>query len=327
MNHRDKTISLKELVDGLLFSLQAEGRSIRTVDYYRDLLHPLIDYGRNNNWPDYIGDLDARNVRQFLSWVGSRTWERTVGNGTNLSGKAKPSTAWPYYRALRRLFRWAVEEGYLESSPLATIHFKPPPAPPVEGYTPDDLRRLLAICDLDIRTGARFTGVRNKAMLLLFIDSGLRRAEMAHLTLNELDLENRRVRVLGKGNKIGIAPFSSRTAKSLWAWLLERKVRAKTDRVWVTEEGMAFSTEGLVSWFDRLKKRAGVNSQGGVHRLRHTAALQFLRQAHDSFLLQLFLRHESLEMSRRYTKGLKAEEAIAAHRNGASPVESLGLGS
>ena len=76
----------------------------------------------------------------------------------------------------------------------------------------------------------------------------------------------------------------------------------------------------------QFKKRAGVNGSGGVHRLRHSAALQYLRGAKDSFLLQLFLRHESLEMSRRYTRGLKTEEAIEAHRNGASPVESLDLG-
>jgi integrase len=138
--------------------------------------------------------------------------------------------------------------------------------------------------------------------------------------------ENRRIRVLGKGNKVGIVPFSPKTAKALWAWLILRKTRAKTDRLWTTEEGEAFAVEGLVTWFKRLKKRAGVNGPGGVHRLRHTAGLQYLRGAKDSFLLQLFLRHESLEMSRRYTRGLKAEEAIQAHRNRASPVESLGLG-
>ena len=81
-----------------------------------------------------------------------------------------------------------------------------------------------------------------------------------------------------------------------------------------------------MSWFNRLKKRAEVNESGGVHRLRYIAALQYLRGAKYSFLLQLFLRHESLEMSRRYTQGLKAEEAITAHRNGASPVEQLELG-
>ncbi len=318
-------IGLRDLVEGFLFSLRAEGKSNGTIEYYSYLLHPLLSYASEQGWPDNAPD--THRLREFLTWTATRTFElKVANNGGKVVRKAKSSTAWPYYRALRRLFNWAVEEGYLESSPLATIHFKPPPEPPVEGYTIDELKRLLAVCDLDIRTGARFTGIRNKGMLLLFIDSGMRRAEMGNLGLSDLDLESRRVRVVGKGNKIGIAPFSPRTAKALWAWLVERKPRAKTDRLWVTEEGQAFSVEGLVSWFTRLKERAGINGSGGVHRLRHTAALQYLRGAKDSFLLQLFLRHESLEMSRRYTQGLKQEEAIEAHRNGASPVEGLGLG-
>lgn len=325
MSRNDNRIGIGDLIDGFLFSLKAEGKSIRTIEYYRDLLRSFPVYAHEKTWPDDSSIVDAYRVREFLSWVGSRTCEHNIGNGTKRIRKAKSSTAWPYYRALRRLFNWAIEEGYLKVSPLVTIHFKPPTTPPVEAYTRDEVQRLLAVCELDIKTGARFTGTRNKAMLLLFIDSGLRRAEMAQLRINDLDLENKRLRVIGKGNKVGIAPFSSKPAKALWAWLLERKTRVKTDYLWVTEEGQAFSIEGLVSWFVRLKRRAGVNSPGGVHRLRHTAALQYLRGARDSFLLQLFLRHESLEMSRRYTHGLKAEEAITAHRNGASPVEGLGL--
>ena len=313
-------------MDGFLFSLRAEGKAGRTIEYYNDLLRCFLQHAEHNRWTDNIQAVDVRQLRQFLSWVGSRTFEHDAGNGSHLVRKAKASTAWPYYRALRRLFNWAIEEGYLESSPLATIHFKQPPAPPVEGYSRDELQRLLAVCDMDIRTGARFTGTRNKGMLLLFVDSGLRRAELANIKLNDLDLENRRIRVLGKGNKVGIVPFCPKTAKALWAWLILRKSRAKTDRLWTTEEGEAFAVEGLVTWFKRLKKRAGINGPGGVHRLRHTAGLQYLRDAKDSFLLQLFLRHESLEMSRRYTRGLKTEEAIEAHRNGASPVEGLGLG-
>jgi len=318
-------IGLRDLVEGFLFSLRAEGKSNGTIEYYSYLLHPHLSYAGEQGWPDNVPD--TRRLREFLTWTATRTFELKVcNNGGKIIKKAKSSTAWPYFRALRRLFNWAAEEGYVKSSPLATIHFKPPPEPPVEGYTIDELKRLLTVCDLDIRTGARFTGIRNKAMLLLFIDSGLRRAEMVNLRLNDLDLESRRVRVVGKGNKVGIAPFSPKTAKTLWAWLIERKPRAKTDRLWVTEEGQAFSVEGLVSWFTRLKKRAGANGPGGVHRLRHTAALAYLREAKDSFLLQLFLRHEDLTMSRRYTQGLKQEEAIEAHRNGASPVEGLGLG-
>lgn len=179
MRPNDKEIGLRDLVDGLLFSLQAEGKSARTIEYYRDLLGPLLTYAQNKGWSDNIRSLDTHRLREFLSWVGTRADEYSIGNGTKRVRKPKPMTVWPYYRALRRLLNWAIEEGYLESSPLAPIHFKPPPPPPIEGYSIDELKRLLSICDLDIKTGARFTGVRNKAMLLLFIDSGLRRAEKA----------------------------------------------------------------------------------------------------------------------------------------------------
>ena len=322
----ERTTTLQDSVEGFLFSLQAEGRAPRTHEYYAKLLRHFTEYARSQDWPERVELLDIKRIRQFLSWVGSRSFEYTAGNGSRRFTKAKPSTAWPYYKALRRLFNWSVEEGLLEASPAKGIHFRTPPPPPIEPYSLNELKRFLAVCELDIKTGARFTGLRNKAMFLLFIDSAVRSSEMAHLKLGDLNLEQRSIRVIGKGGKIGICPFSAKTAKAIWLYLLERRHRAKTDALWITEEGRQFSITGLSSSFVYLKRRAGVNGQGRIHRLRHTSALQYLRGAKDSFLLQLFLRHEDLTMSRRYTQGLKAEEAIAAHRNGASPVEGLGLG-
>lgn len=322
----ERTTTLQDSVEGFLFSLQAEGRAPRTHEYYDKLLRHFTEYAKSQDWPERVELLDTKRIRQFLSWVGSRSFEYTTGNGSRRFTKAKPSTAWPYYKALRRLFNWSVEEGLLEASPAKGIHFRTPPPPPIEPYNLNELKRFLAVCELDIKTGARFTGLRNKAMFLLFIDSAVRSSEMAHLKLGDLNLEQMSIRVIGKGGKIGICPFSAKTAKAIWLYLLERRHRAKTDALWITEEGRQFSITGLSSSFVYLKRRAGVNGQGRIHRLRHTSALQYLRGAKDSFLLQLFLRHEDLTMSRRYTQGLKAEEAIAAHRNGASPVEGLGLG-
>ena len=139
-------IRLHDLVGGPLFSLRAEGESNGTIEYYTYLLHPLLSYAGEQGWLDSIASLDTHRLREFLTWTATRTYElKVANNGGGVVKKAKPSTAWPYYRALRRLSNWAVEEGYLESSPLATIHFKPPPEPPVEGYTVDELKRLLAV--------------------------------------------------------------------------------------------------------------------------------------------------------------------------------------
>ena len=326
MRHNNNRIGLQDLEEGFLFSLQAEGRASQTHEYYAKLLRHLLRYSKKQSWPDRVDQLEVKHFRQFLSWIASRSFEYIAGNNCRRFVQPRPSAAWRYYKGIRRLFNWSVEEGLLEKSPMKGIHFKAPPPPPIEPYSLDELKRFLAICELDIKTGAYFIGIRNKGMILLFLDSGLRSSELVSLNLSDLDLEQRTVRVIGKGKKVGICPFSAKTAKAIWFYLLERKKRAKCDALWVTEEGRPFTVAGVSSWFVRLKKRAGVNSPGRVHRLRHTSALQYLRGAKDSFLLQLFLRHEDLAMSRRYTQGLKAEEAIAAHRNGASPVEGLGLG-
>jgi site-specific recombinase XerD len=317
-----KGVPLDELVSTFLFSLEAEAKSARTLEYYRKLLQHFLRYASQRSWTD-TRHLDPRAAREFLAWIASRTYEHPGGNGARVKRQGTATAAWPYYRALRRLCNWSVNEGLMEASPLARVRFKPPRAPDIEPFSKEEMHRLLAVCDLDIRTGARFTGLRNKAMLMLFLDTAFRRSEMANLKMRDLNLEIRRVRVMGKGNKPGMGAFCARTAVALRLYLIERQRRGRTDAVWITEEGRGFTAPGLDSWFDRLKKRAGVASKGGVHKLRHTAALAYLREAKDSFLLQLFLRHESLEMSRRYTRGLKAEEAIAAHENGASPVRSL----
>jgi len=319
---KKSTIGIHDCIQAYLFSIRAEGKAPKTVRYYSSLLLPLPEFADSHAWPFDVAALEARHIREYLDWAGNGR----NGNGVKSPSQKPSQTMWHYFRALRRLFNWAITEKFIETSPMANIHFKQPPAPRIEGFSREDLMKMLAVCDVDIKTGAYFTGIRNKAMLLLFVDSAVRRSEMANLRLSDLDLEGKRIRVLGKGNKQGMAPFSPRTAKAIYMWLIERKKRAKCDQIWLTEEGTRFSIDGVVSWFTRLKRRAGITSPGGVHRLRHTAALAYLRGAKDSFLLQMYLRHSSLEMSRRYTQGLRAEEAITAHHNGASPVEGLGLG-
>jgi len=111
-------------IEGFLFSLQADGRATRTHQYYRKLLKHFLQYVDNEGWPDRSDFIDVNKLRQFLSWVGSRTFKHDAGNRDHLVRKAKSSPAWPCYKALRRLFNWLVEEGLIESSPVSTFPFK-----------------------------------------------------------------------------------------------------------------------------------------------------------------------------------------------------------
>ena len=108
MKRNENRIGLQDIVNGLLFALQADGRAVRTIGYYRDLLRHFLDYAQSKGWENDLTAVDTHRLREFLAWVGSRTCEYTIGNGTKRVRKANPTTAWPYYRALRRLFNWAV---------------------------------------------------------------------------------------------------------------------------------------------------------------------------------------------------------------------------
>jgi len=172
-----------------LFSIHADGRSPRTLEYYRKLLGHFLRYADSQRWPKKIDSVDTTRVRQFLSWIGSRNYHYIAGNNSHRIVRSSPSLAWPYYKALRRLFNWDIEQGFIDENPIKSIHFSSLRSAPIEGFCKDEIRSLLSICDLGIGTGALFTGIRNKAMLLLFLDSGLCRSEMANLNLSDLNLK------------------------------------------------------------------------------------------------------------------------------------------
>ncbi len=224
------------------------------------------------------------------------------------------------------VMNWAVLEHLIDGNPTASIHFHAPPPAPVMPYENEELRKCLSLCDSDIKAGARFLGLRGKAAVLLYLDTLARLTELQEMGTADLDMHQRTVRLRIKGGEVHIRPFSPRTAQTVWFYLKEREKRAKCAHLFITEEGLPFAPEGLGGWFSQLKRRAGVTSRGRIHRLRHTGALAFLRGTRDPFLLQMLMGHKDLAMSRRYVQGLKQEEAIEAHGNGASPVQSLGLG-
>lgn len=211
---------------------------------------------------------------------------------------------------------------------MVNIKVNPPKEQPPKPYTPEELQRLIAVCDIDSSNGSQFIGCRNKAIILLYVTTGQRLSELGNLKLHDFNLETGRGTVLGKGGwqrQFAIQPIAK---KALWKYIALRERRAKPsaeDWLWITEEGLRLSIDGIHIAFRRIKQRAGVSGFGAVHRLRHTFALNALRELKDPFLLQLLLGHKTLEMTRRYTQELKIEEALKAMDN-TNLAGRLGLG-
>jgi site-specific recombinase XerD len=226
-----------------------------------------------------------------------------------------------YYAALRVFFNWCVEEGFLVQSPLAKIKLHNPNPKIIQPYSSNEIAKMLAVCDYDYQHNAKFLGSRNKAIVLMLLDTGVRVSEIGNISLEDIDTERGWVKVRGKGAKERVVRIGATVQRALWRYFVHRPNTEKR-QLWLTEEGTPLRPSSIQMVIKRLKQRAGVTSRGNCHRFRHTFALNFLRADRNPFNLQYLLGHSDLRMVRHYTATLGMEDALKAHEK-ASPADML----
>jgi integrase/recombinase XerD len=156
----------------------------------------------------------------------------------------------------------------------------------VNPFTEQDIRALLEACDYsNVYTrpskracnNTRPTALRDRAIILLLLDTGMRASELCELTLQAVDLKNRRTRVFGKGSKERILRFSPTTGRALWRYINQDRQDVPANApLFITRGGTPYNRGALRLLTKRLGERAGV-PDCHPHRFRHTFAIQFLR--------------------------------------------------
>jgi site-specific recombinase XerD len=180
---------------------------------------------------------------------------------------------------------------------------------------------MLAVCDWDYGHGGKFLGSRNRAIILILLDTGVRLSELTGMKITDIDDDTGFVKVMGKGGKERVVRLGKVARIALRRYLVYRP-HSDMHALWLSEEGRPMLDSGVQSFIKRLKERAGITTSGITHRFRHTFALSFLRADRNVFNLQYLLGHSDLEMVRRYTSTLGMEDALKAHEK-ASPVDLL----
>ena len=166
----------------------------------------------------------------------------------------------------------------------------------------------------------RPTANRDKASLLLFLDTGLRVSEACRLRVEDLNQETGEILVAPHGSGQKTKPRTAYLGKvaqrAMWLYLAKRPNLVKKDRL--------FEMDGdtIRSLLRRLGERAGVNDVH-PHRLRHTFAITYLRNGGDVYSLKYLLGHSSLKMVEHYLH-LTGTDASNAHRK-ASPADNWRL--
>src|SRR3990170_1540910 len=179
------------LRDSFLRHLAAENRSPSTRVTYAAAIDLLAAFTAAAGMPD-LTELRREHIEAFLVDLGRRG--------------QRPATLANRYRSLQQFYKWLLEEGEIKVSPMA--HMRPPHVPeePPEVLRPENLSALLATC-----AGTGFEDRRDTAILRLFLDSGIRLAEMAGLSVTDIDFDHNIAVVMGKGSRPRAVPFGKRT--------------------------------------------------------------------------------------------------------------------
>lgn len=295
---------MESIPDGPLAALRASwARSLRARNLSDKTQRSYVEAGRQfDAWlaaerPDVddVGDVRRGHVEDFMA---------------DLLARRSAATANSRYRSLALFFGWCLEEGEVDVSPMAKMHPPLVPEQPVALPAEEDLRKLLAAV-----AGKDFAARRDTAIIRLFIDTGARRAEIAELRVEDLDLDDQVARVVGKGRRPRVVPFGMKTTQALDRYIRARRTHrlAVDPALWLGDRGKGpISPDGVHQMLGRRAAEAGLSLH--PHQLRHHFAHSWLSEGGTEGDLMRLAGWRSRTMLDRYGRAAAEGRARAAHR-------------
>ena len=247
------------------------GVSPKTIVFYKDRLYKFasnVDYSKAT----------SQSVQRYLNSIPAN------GNGL--------ATRHASFRAIKTFYRWLNAE-YGLKNPVTNLKapiLGKPILPSLSG------EQVLTLID-------QAHSVRDRAVISLLVDSGLRLSELTNISPHNIDWYNRTIKILGKGRKEGYAPFGELSGRYLKEWLSEYQPNGN---IW------GLKKRGVQIMLKRLERETGLPCN--PHTFRRTFACLLRKAGLDTMTIKDLGRWESLEMVQRYTRSVTFQDSLRFYK-------------
>ena len=280
------------------------GKSFNTIRGYRRDLLQFMEYLEEYEEIHNFEEIEMMTFRSFIAYLNSpkRLEKDENVKSSNKKAKLKPVSKRSINRkisALRTFFKYLQEIKVIETNKASYIN-----VPKFEKELPnvinrDDLNNLRHVINTE-----KITGIRDRLIIELLYSSGLRSIELINLSEFMIDIEEREIRVVGKGDKERITFFSENAKKWLIKYIEEKKKQYANytrEVLIVNSKGKKLTTRSLRRLISAHAHEAGIEKEITPHVFRHSFATELLNNGVDIRYLQEFLGHSSIAATQVYT--------------------------
>ncbi len=260
------------------------GYSANTLDAYRRDLEKLLNYLHEEN--KTVLDVQLTNLQHFAAGL------HDIG--------IHPRSQCRILSGVRSFFRFMQLDGYRDDDPSELLES------PVLG---EHLPEVLSAEEVDALENSldlsKWEGHRNRAIIEMLFSCGLRVSELVNLKLSNLYLDDRYIRVFGKGSKERLVPISPKAIKELQYWFKDRNLMTikpgEEDYVFLNRRGAHLTRTMILIMIKQQAAAAGITKTISPHTLRHSFATALLEGGADLRAIQAMLGHESIGTTEIYT--------------------------
>lgn len=273
----------KQLEDFINYLEYERNYSNNTIIAYKNNVLQLVDYLNTNKIND-LKKVDYDTIRNYLSYLHGKKYE------------AKSISR--MISSLRSFFKYLKANNIISNNPMLLIS-----NPKVEKKLPkyltiNEVEKILNTPDM-----SDSVGIRDAFILELLYVSGIRVSELVNIKLSDVEISEKKIKILGKGSKERYVLYGSRCEELLNKYMCVRNrfLKYPNEYLILSKTGRKLNTREVRNIINRIKTKAGVDISISPHTFRHTFATHMLNEGADLRAVQELLGHENLSTTTIYT--------------------------